>query len=94
MFGWALLAGVYGVMSLITFVVFALDKRAARAGQWRVPEKTLHTLELLGGFPGAWAAMVLVRHKNRKIAFVAVTLGITLLHAAGWWVWLVRGAAG
>jgi hypothetical protein len=41
-------------VSLITFVAYALDKRAARLGRPRTPESTLHVPELLGGWPGAF----------------------------------------
>lgn len=76
--------GVYAVMSVVTFAAFAIDKRAAHRGRWRTPERTLHTLELLGGWPGALLAMRLVRHKRRKGRYVAVLWGIIALHAAVW----------
>lgn len=76
----------YVFASLITLGVFWFDKQRAVSadGRRRVPEKTLHTLSLLGGFPGAWAAMRWVRHKNRKTAFVITTAAITLVHAIAW----------
>ena len=83
---------VYAVMSVITFGAFALDKRAARAGRWRTPERSLHTLELLGGWPGALAAMRLIRHKNRKGSYVAVLALIIALHGTAWGLWLFGAA--
>lgn len=74
----------YTVASIATFVVYWLDKRRAQLGERRVPEKTLHVLAAAGGFAGAWAAMRIVRHKNRKAWFVAVTAAITLAHALAW----------
>jgi uncharacterized membrane protein YsdA (DUF1294 family) len=74
----------YGVMSLITLCVYGWDKRQARQGGWRVRERTLHVLELLGGWPGALVARTLFAHKRRKIRFSLVTAGIILLHLAGW----------
>jgi uncharacterized membrane protein YsdA (DUF1294 family) len=65
-----LLAGlVYGLMSLFTFVTYAVDKSAARRGARRVPERTLHLLALLGGWPGALLAQQVLRHKTAKPAF-------------------------
>ena len=78
--------GIYGAMSLVTFIAFAIDKRAATAGKRRTPESTLHTLELFGGWPGGLLAMSLIRHKNRKLTYLSVFVCIVLLHAAGWWL--------
>ncbi|WAC75515.1 cold shock and DUF1294 domain-containing protein [Roseateles sp. SL47] len=61
--------GLYMAMSLATFIVYALDKRAARLGQWRVKEVTLHGLALLCGWPGALLAQHLLRHKSAKASF-------------------------
>lgn len=77
-------AGVYAVMSAAAAVVYAWDKRAARRGKRRIPEKTLHMLALFGGFPGALIAQQLFKHKRRKRGFVAVTWLIAVLHIAAW----------
>jgi uncharacterized membrane protein YsdA (DUF1294 family)/cold shock CspA family protein len=63
------LGGAYSAMSMATFIVYALDKRAARRGGWRVAENTLHGLSLLCGWPGALLAQELLRHKSTKPAF-------------------------
>lgn len=85
-------AGVLMVMSVVTFVVFAWDKRRARRQGWRVSEKTLHTLEWLGGWPGAWLAMRWLRHKSIKTSYRRRFALMVLLHGlcvAGviylWW---------
>ena len=71
---WLLVAGWYLVCSLLTFVVYAFDKRAARGHRRRVPEARLHLLELIGGFPGALLAIRVLRHKSSKRSFLAVTV--------------------
>lgn len=78
-FGWSLLGGpplfipsLMLALSFITYLVYGLDKRKAEDSAWRVAESTLHLLSLLGGWPGAYAAQRLLRHKNRKPAFLAV----------------------
>ena len=78
-------AGIgYAVMSTITVVAYYLDKRAARLGQPRTREITLHVLELLGGWPGALLAQRLFRHKNAKIGYQVVFWLIVAAHVAGW----------
>lgn len=65
---WWLLA-VYGVMSVACFATYAADKRSARENRRRVPERTLLTLGLLCGWPGAIVAQQLLRHKTIKRSF-------------------------
>ncbi|WP_213019007.1 DUF1294 domain-containing protein [Hymenobacter negativus] len=68
--------------NLLCFLLFALDKRKARRNQRRIAEKTLHLATLPGAAPGAWAAVLLLHHKNRKATFWSVTLMLTLLQGA------------
>lgn len=80
----------YVVTSLVAFVVFAIDKsRAQRVGSRRTPERTLHMLSALGGFPGSMVAMWGIRHKNRKVGFVVITVGLAAVHLAAWVVVVV-----
>lgn len=81
---WMAVLSLYGVMSLITAGFYALDKRRATRNAWRIPERTLHTLELLGGWPGALVAQSLFRHKRHKSSFMLVFYGIVTLHALIW----------
>lgn len=67
-----LISLVGGLMSLATYAVYALDKSAARRKRRRVPERTLHLLALLGGWPGALLAQQHLRHKSGKTAFLLV----------------------
>lgn len=60
---------VYLGSSLLTFVMYALDKSAAGSGRRRTPENTLHVLSLIGGWPGALYAQQLLRHKTSKKSF-------------------------
>ena len=83
-----LLVAVYGVASLVTYVVYAIDKNAARKGAWRIPEAQLHLLALIGGWPGAMAAQQIVRHKSKKPSFRFVFWITVILNSAGT-VWLL-----
>jgi len=74
---------ISAVMSALSFVVMAWDKRAAARGRWRVPEKVLHVLELLGGWPGSLLASSWLRHKSVKAGYRVVRGLMILLHSAG-----------
>lgn len=78
----------YILFSFITFIMYAVDKSAARKGNWRTKETSLHLLSLVGGWPGALLAQKLVRHKTRKQPFVTI-FWITTLVNAGIFVWLL-----
>ena len=62
----------YLVIGLVTFFVYAKDKRAAINGNWRVPENTLHTFSVAGGWLGALIAQDKLRHKTQKQPFRAI----------------------
>jgi uncharacterized membrane protein YsdA (DUF1294 family) len=64
-----LIAATYACLSVITFVVYAIDKSAARRKGQRTPERTLHLLSLAGGWPGALLAQRWLRHKSAKASF-------------------------
>ena len=70
------------LLNALCFFLFYLDKRRAQHGQHRIAEKTLHLATLVGAAPGAWAAIFLLHHKNRKTAFWRITLLLTLLQSA------------
>ncbi len=57
-------------VNLVTFTVYGVDKAKARRGAWRVPEKTLFLLPLLGGSVGALLGMLIFRHKTKHWYFV------------------------
>ena len=59
------LAGV----NLVTFAMYAWDKRAAGRNRRRVPERSLLTAALLGGSPAAFVAGRMMRHKTVKRSF-------------------------
>lgn len=60
------IGGWCAAASLFTFLAYYQDKRLAREKAWRTSEGTLHLLELLGGWPGAFLAQRGLRHKSSK----------------------------
>ena len=66
----AMLLGWYLLASVICLAVYAIDKRAARRKQQRIPERTLLMLGLAGGWPGALIGQRVLRHKSVKQPFL------------------------
>ena len=57
------------VVNVITFLMMGFDKHEAKKGNWRVREKTLFTLVVLGGSIGGILGMFTFRHKTKKWYF-------------------------
>jgi len=79
---WPLL--IYVCMSLFSVLQYWCDKHNAETGQWRIAEKQLHAVELLGGWPGAFLAQQLLRHKTQKASFQGIFWLIVVLHQVYW----------
>ena len=56
-------------MNLLAFVLMASDKKKAKSGAWRVPEKVLFLSAILGGSIGAIVGMQVFRHKTKHWYF-------------------------
>ena len=82
----------YGA-SIITYGVYARDKTAAQNAGWRVPESTLHLMSLVGGWPGALIAQVLLRHKTRKTSFLIGYCLTVIANCVALGVVLVKGVS-
>lgn len=80
---------IIGVMSLAAFAAFGLDKYKAKAGKWRIPERTLFLLALLGGGIGAFLGMKVFHHKTMHKQFVIGIPVIMVIQAVllGWYLW-------
>lgn len=68
------------VMSLATFFAYGRDKGQAATGGRRIPERTLHLLAFLGGWPGAIFGQRQYRHKTQKMSFRIVFWMTVFLH--------------
>ena len=69
-------------MSTVTYLIYWWDKSAARKGNWRTPESTLHFLSVAGGWPGALVAQQTLRHKTQKQSFRWMFWGTVLVNLA------------
>ncbi len=78
-------------VSAVTVCVTVYDKLAAQNGRWRIPEKTLLTLGILGGAFAELATMKIIRHKTKHPRFMIGLPVMILLHAAIIWLMLNQG---
>ena len=58
------------LLNVLTFALYGIDKQAAKKGTWRISERILLLLALLGGSPAAWIARHYFHHKTNKRPFV------------------------
>lgn len=88
--GWGAVLLVWlAVINLVTFAVYGIDKAKAKRGAWRVPEKTLFLLPLLGGSLGALLGMKVFRHKTKHWYFVwGIPLILVAQIALAIWLYL------
>ena len=63
-------------INLIGLLVMFIDKRKAKKGSWRIPEKSLLMVALLGGSIGTMIGMYWFRHKTKKLRF---TIGFPVI---------------
>jgi uncharacterized membrane protein YsdA (DUF1294 family) len=65
----AVVHALYAGASALCFMLYAVDKGAARTGRERISESMLISLGLVGGWPGAIVAQQVFRHKTAKLTF-------------------------
>ncbi len=77
---------IYLVAANLTgFAAMGIDKQKAVRHKWRIPEKTLFIIALLGGSLGSLAGMYFFRHKTRHLTFViGMPVILTMQLVAGW----------
>ena len=57
------------IINIIGFFSMLIDKRRAIKNKWRIPEKTLFLIAIIGGSVGSIAGMRLFRHKTKHWYF-------------------------
>ena len=71
------------LMNIVGLYVMYSDKRRAIKQRFRIPERMLFIVSLLGGSIGTWAGMYLFRHKTKHWYFVVGMPLILLCQCAG-----------
>ena len=80
------------VMNIVAFVLMGHDKRCARQGKWRVPEKTLFLVTACFGGLGGVLGMRVFHHKTQHWYFrvffpVLLFVQVVLLAAGAYWLY-------
>ncbi|MBP5594127.1 MAG: DUF1294 domain-containing protein [Pseudobutyrivibrio sp.] len=76
------------MMNAVGLAVMGLDKKKAINNQWRIPEKSLFLVSIIGGSIGTLAGMYLFRHKTKHWYFVVGMPLILIAHVViGWFVY-------
>lgn len=72
--------GYYILINIVLYVTMVIDKKRAIKDAWRIPEKNMFVMAVLGGGVGGLCAMVFHRHKNRHMDFILVFTMTAILH--------------
>ncbi len=80
------------ILNIVGFLLMGLDKRKAKKGKFRIPEKTLFMTAILGGSIGSIAGMYFFRHKTKHTSFVVgmpcillIQIGLLLFLSSQLW---------
>ena len=69
-------------INILAFAATVIDKHNAKTGNWRIREKTLLTLALLGGSITMYFVMRIIRHKTLHNKFMIGLPIIIILQCA------------
>lgn len=71
-----IIVGYLIIINFIGFIIMGYDKRKAKRNKWRIPEKKLMIISLIGGSIGMLLGMNCFRHKTKHKLF---TIGVPLI---------------
>lgn len=74
-----ILMGYFLLMSILDFILYTVDKVRAMEGKWRIQEKVLLGIGILGGAFGGLLGMEICRHKTKHWYFWAINLAALLV---------------
>ena len=80
----------FTVINLLAFILYGADKSRARKGRWRIPEKMLLGIAVIGGSVGAFLGMHIFHHKTRHWYFRYGLPVILALQAVAAWFLIFR----
>ena len=76
------------VITVVTFLVYGIDKWKAQHKRWRIPESVLLGLAAIGGSVGAWLGMKVWRHKtqHKKFQYGVPAILAAQVAVVVWWL--------
>ncbi len=78
------------IINLISMIVTISDKSRSKKNKWRVKEKTLFTLAILGGSVSMYITMRIIRHKTKHLSFmIGIPAIIVLQLILAYFIWRV-----
>lgn len=57
------------IVNLLAFIIMFIDKRKAIKNEWRISEKFLIIIAIIGGSVGELIGMYVFHHKTKKLKF-------------------------
>ncbi len=79
-------------INVVAAIICITDKLKAKIDGWRVPEKTLFIVSVIGGALGMYITMQLIRHKTKHKRFM-IGLPVIILVQCALLIWLLHTAA-
>jgi len=71
-----IIIGYFVIVNIVGLMSMAIDKAKAIHNKWRIPEKTLFIIAMLGGSIGSIMGMQMFRHKTKHATF---TIGMPVI---------------
>ena len=84
---WQVLLIYFLIINVAGFFLMGIDKLRAKKQVWRVPEKTLFLIAVLGGSVGTNVGMYVFRHKTKHWYFV-IGMPLILIAQVALGLWL------
>lgn len=78
------------VINLLDFFLYGADKYKAKKHKWRIPEKTLLGMGLLGGCVGGLFGMQIFRHKTKHLYFYVINILAIIIWTALVYFWFYK----
>ena len=80
------------VVNIIAIIVCAADKIKAQLNKWRISEKTLLAISVIGGALGMYITMLIIRHKTKHKTFMIGLPFLILVQVVAILLYLQRNA--